>query len=99
MQKQPKRPGLKQQYYQMAHCRSMVISITLIVLLVCYPSSFEARKLLNKFSTEHKKKLIGPSREAIASSVLLNSSPSKNGYAKLAGVNVDRSVPSPGIGN
>lgn len=66
----------------------MVISVTLIVLLVCYPSSFESRKLLNK------------------GTFVPSSSPSKKGHAKVGheehdfgGVYVDRSVPSPGIGN
>ncbi|KAM3320627.1 hypothetical protein P3S67_007829 [Capsicum chacoense] len=81
----------------MARCRSgMVITITLIVLLVCYPPSFESKKFLNK-SMREEMKWIDPSREE-ATSVLLNSS-SEKGHAKLAGVNVDRSVPSPGIGN
>ncbi|KAK6774777.1 hypothetical protein RDI58_030016 [Solanum bulbocastanum] len=69
--------------------RDMIIFVTLIILLVCYPSSFEARRLLNKGTVP-------------------SSSPSKKGHAKVVhagqqhefgGVNVDQSVPSPGIGN
>ncbi|KAH0707160.1 hypothetical protein KY289_012236 [Solanum tuberosum] len=67
--------------------RDMIIFVTLIILLVCYPSSFEARRLLNK------------------GTVIPSSSPSKKGVVhagqqhEFGGVNVDQSVPSPGIGN
>lgn len=70
--------------------RDMIIFVTLIILLVYYPPSFEARRLLNKRS------------------VVPSSSPSKKSHDKVVhagqqhefgGVNVDQSVPSPGIGN
>lgn len=91
----------------MSHC-NIIISLTLILLLVSYAPSFEARTNLLKNMEEKK---IAPSHDA---SVLMNSlqkgdvppsSPSDKGHTELVNVkhfNVDHnmeSVPSPGIGH
>lgn len=90
--------------------RGSMVSVTLIVVLVCYAPPVEARKLLKIME---EKTIDRSSREA--ASVILNSlpkgsvppsSPSKKGHAnkvvagqQFAGYNVDGSVPSPGIGH
>ncbi|KAK4728028.1 hypothetical protein R3W88_032945 [Solanum pinnatisectum] len=70
--------------------RDMIIFVTLIILLVCYPSSFEARRLLNKGTVIPSS---SPSKKGHAKVVHAGQ------LHEFGGFNVDQSVPSPGIGN
>ncbi|OIT01864.1 hypothetical protein A4A49_26217 [Nicotiana attenuata] len=87
--------------------RRSLVSVTLIVLLVCYTPRVEARKQLRSME---EKKIDRSSRDVLLNSLpkgtVPPSSPSKKVHAnklvagqQFAAYNVDRSVPSPGIGH